>query len=144
MPHVQAICVHEASKSTDLFLHLLSLLLFFPVSVSFISGSRSLYFSPASSLPLLHSFWFSLCLFPILLLLFWCASRSVIQRISGGGVDASESHLSPWHWRAQSQREGWAFSYTLTCFLSIQVKSVHTFKYSEKSISFGLLMILLM
>ncbi|KAI3367327.1 hypothetical protein L3Q82_008373 [Scortum barcoo] len=35
-------------------------------------------------------------------------SRSVNQRIGGGGVDASESHLSPWHWRAQSQREGHA------------------------------------
>lgn len=47
------------------------------------------------------------CIIQILPLLFCCALRSVAQRISGGGVDASESHLSPWHWRAQSQCERW-------------------------------------
>lgn len=131
------------TRYTDSCLHSFASVLTSSLSLSLFFRSPSLLFRvpdlcislPASSLLLLHSFWFSLRLFPILLLLFWCVSRSVIQRISGGGVDASESHLSPWHWRAQSQREGWAFSYTQTRFLLFLVKSVHTCKYSQKSIS---------
>lgn len=90
-------------------------------------------FSPwLPSLPLLHSLWFSLCLFSILLLLFWCVSRSVIQRIRGGGVDASESHLSPWHRRAQSQREGWDFPlYSDLLSAVFYSKCVHTCKCSK-------------
>lgn len=81
---------------------LLFLLLFF-------SSLISLFCSLAPVPTLLCCFWFNWGLIPILPLLFWCVSRSVAQRIGGGGVDASESHLSPWHGRAQSQREGWDF-----------------------------------
>lgn len=63
--------------------------------------------------PLLCPLWLNQCLSPVLLLLFWCLSRSVNERISGGGVNASESRLSPWHRRAQSQREGWDFTVLL-------------------------------
>lgn len=56
------------------------------------------------------------CIIQILPLPFCCALRSVAQRISGGGVDASESHLSPWHWRAQSQCKRWDI-YRLQDFL---------------------------
>ena len=102
-------------------------------SLSFFNIPDLSIFSPwLPSLPLLHSLWFSLCLFSILLLLFWCVSRSVIQRISGGGVDASESHLSPWHRRAQSQREGWDFPLYSDLFSAVfYSKCVHTCKCSK-------------
>lgn len=107
------------------------ILSFNPLSPSVFCFLITPFPSLAPCLPRLPSLWYSLCLFPIVLLLFWCVSRSVIQWIGGGGVDASESHLSPWHRRAQSQREGWAFFYTQTCFSSFLFKCIHTCSYSE-------------
>ncbi len=115
-PQFWILSFHPLSRSPSLF--------YFCVLIA-------LFLSLAPALPLLHSLWFSLCLFPILLLLFWCVSRSVIQRIGGGGVDASESHLSPWHWRAQSQREGWAFPTLRPSFLSFLFKCIHTCRCSK-------------